>query len=150
MWGTGSSLVGEPRLSRSTWGPALSRGCSNGPHTFSELFLFFLLIDSFDFHAPPHTIILLSGSEVGLVKAVNQRLGPLSTSACLCAGMSLRVPATPWETGPRRDRTHPAQELLQVVDTNCLPSGWSWPQTDQRPQHVSSGPLRPEERNDGK
>lgn len=53
------------------------------PHTFSGLYLSFLLEHSIHFHALSHKIILLSGSEAGLERAVNQRLGPLCISACL-------------------------------------------------------------------
>lgn len=62
------------------------RGCRGSPRTRSELLLSFLLVLGFGFHALPHSIILLSSSEIGLDRTVNQRLGPLNMSAWVCAG----------------------------------------------------------------
>lgn len=61
-------------------------------------------------------------------------------SACVCAGESPCGPDTPGQMGPGwpQQTSHiPAQGLLQVVNTKCLPSGWAFPGTHQSTQHVS-------------
>lgn len=66
----------------------------------------FLLVCVIDFQALPHIIFLLSGSKVGLEMATNQRLGPQSMSACLCAGISPpRASTTPRDRTTERQHT---------------------------------------------
>lgn len=97
----GSSLARESKLSRGTWGPAWSSRMQRCPHTFSGLSLSFLLEHGIHFHALSHIIILLSGSEAGLERPVNQRLGPLRMSARLCP----REPPPPRASPTPGDRT---------------------------------------------
>lgn len=93
----------------------------------SEMFLSFLSMQGLVSHALQHISLVfpLSGSEVGFERTMNQRPGLWARLLACVLTWTLCVPDTPREIGLGWPQTShiPTQELLQIVDTNCLPSG---------------------------
>lgn len=120
-WGT--------KVKRRHRGLALSSGvCRRSLHT-QWLFLPLLSVHGLGFPSSPvHSHPPLSGSGLAWTGHVSEAL---SMSACKCAGESSLWARHTWGDGTRvatAKTSHiPAQGLLQVVDTKCLPSGWAFP-----------------------